>query len=180
MRPKRGRVATFSNLWALLGDVASRADLARLSLASKIPFQTRLWSLAGRCCRAPFGRAPPPQLPLTVLGCSSHWSLERTMRREFISVLAGTVVAGRRAASARQGPIGRARAPELRKRAAPCWQRSMRSWARLLLRCRVCWQSAVPRAIGPSSRELAERYATDPEYRQSRIIGKVHEDAGRQ
>ena len=34
--------------------------------------------------------------------------------------------------------------------------------------------------FGPSSRELAERYATDPEYRQSRVIRKVHEDAGRQ
>jgi hypothetical protein len=34
--------------------------------------------------------------------------------------------------------------------------------------------------FGPSSRELAERYATDPEYRWSRVIRKVHEDAGRQ
>ena len=34
--------------------------------------------------------------------------------------------------------------------------------------------------FGPSSRELAERYATDPECRQSRVIRKVHEDAGRQ
>ena len=36
------------------------------------------------------------------------------------------------------------------------------------------------RHFGPASKHLAERYATDPEYRQSRVIRKVHEDAGRQ
>jgi hypothetical protein len=34
--------------------------------------------------------------------------------------------------------------------------------------------------FGPAHRHLAERYATDPEYRQSRVIRKVHEDAERQ
>jgi hypothetical protein len=33
---------------------------------------------------------------------------------------------------------------------------------------------------GPAHRYRAERYATDPEYRQSRVIRKVHEDAERQ
>ena len=36
------------------------------------------------------------------------------------------------------------------------------------------------RHFGPASKHLAGRYATDPEYRQSRAIRKVHEDAGRQ
>ena len=35
------------------------------------------------------------------------------------------------------------------------------------------------RHFGPASKHLAGRYATDPEYRQSRAIRKVHEDAGR-
>jgi hypothetical protein len=34
--------------------------------------------------------------------------------------------------------------------------------------------------LGPTHRELADRYATDPEYRQSRVIRKVHENAERQ
>jgi len=34
--------------------------------------------------------------------------------------------------------------------------------------------------FGPASKHLAEFYATDSEYRQSRVIRKVHEDAGRQ
>jgi len=34
--------------------------------------------------------------------------------------------------------------------------------------------------FGPASKHLAEFYATDSEYRQSRVIRNVHEDAGRQ
>jgi hypothetical protein len=34
--------------------------------------------------------------------------------------------------------------------------------------------------LGPTHRDLADRYATDPEYRQSRVIRKVHENAERQ
>jgi hypothetical protein len=34
--------------------------------------------------------------------------------------------------------------------------------------------------FGPTHLELADRYASDPEYRQSRVIRKVHEDAERQ
>jgi hypothetical protein len=52
------------------------------------------------------------------------------------------------------------------------------------LRMPACWLTVTCNGIpvqhfGPASKYLAELYATDSEYRQSRVIRKVHEDAGR-